>query len=126
MTAETPPSIEVRGYLHATILVRDLERTRRFYMSVLGLREIERPRFNFSGTWFAIGEQELHIVVKPDLPQDPAFSDDRHIALGVADFDGVTAKLEQHGIHYRRGTTPARRQIFFRDPDGNLIELQPV
>jgi catechol 2,3-dioxygenase-like lactoylglutathione lyase family enzyme len=23
------------------------------------------------------------------------------------------------------GSHPARRQIFFRDPDGNLIELQP-
>jgi len=24
------------------------------------------------------------------------------------------------------GSNPARRQIFFRDPDGNLIELQPA
>src|SRR5262245_25731172 len=117
--------IDVDKYLHATILVRDLERTRKFYTTVLGLKEIERPRFNFGGTWFAIGDQELHIVVQPNL-DDPAFTDDRHIALGVTDFDGVPAKLEALGIAYRRGTTPARRQIFFRDPDGNLIELQPA
>jgi catechol 2,3-dioxygenase-like lactoylglutathione lyase family enzyme len=117
--------IQVEKYLHATVLVRDLERTRAFYMRVLGLREIDRPRFNFGGTWFAIGDQELHIVVQPNLG-DPAFSDDRHIALGVTDFDGVPAKLEALGIPYRHGTSPARRQIFFRDPDGNLIELQPA
>ena len=118
--------IRIEKYLHATILVRDLRRTREFYTKVLGLQEIDRPRFNFSGTWFAIGEQELHIVVKDDLNGDPAFSDDRHIALGVADFDRVPADLEELGIHFRRGSNPARKQIFFRDPDGNLIELQPV
>jgi catechol 2,3-dioxygenase-like lactoylglutathione lyase family enzyme len=117
--------IQVESYLHATILVRDLERTRAFYTSVLGLREIDRPRLNFKGTWFAIGEHELHIVVRENLERDPAFSDDRHIALGVADFDGVPAKLEALGIPFRTGSNPARRQIFFRDPDGNLIELQP-
>ena len=85
--------IDVDKYLHATILVRDLERTRKFYKTVLGLKEIERPRFKFSGTWFAIGDQELHIVVKEDLSGDPAFSDDRHIALGVRDFDNVADKL---------------------------------
>ncbi|PYV14788.1 MAG: glyoxalase [Acidobacteria bacterium] len=118
--------IRVEKYLHATILVRDLERTRTFYTTVLGLEEIERPRFNFTGTWFAVGDTELHIVVKPDLAGDPAFSDDRHIAFGVADFEGVPEKLRRLGIPFRVGTNPARRQIFFRDPDGNLIELQPA
>ena len=117
--------IDVDRYLHATILVRDLERTRKFYKMVLGLKEIERPRFKFSGTWFAIGDQELHIVVRNDLSGDPAFSDDRHIALGVRDFDNVAEKLSSLGISFRQGSSPARRQIFFRDPDGNLIELQP-
>ena len=32
--------IRVEKYLHATILVRDLERTRTFYTTVLGLEEI--------------------------------------------------------------------------------------
>jgi catechol 2,3-dioxygenase-like lactoylglutathione lyase family enzyme len=118
--------IRVEKYLHATILVRDLRRTREFYTKVLGLQEIDRPRFNFSGTWFAVGEQELHIVVKDDLKGDPAFADDRHIALGVADFDGVPVALEELSIPFRRGSNPARQQIFFRDPDGNLIELQPL
>jgi glyoxylase I family protein len=117
--------IDVDRYLHATVLVRDLERTRKFYKAVLGLKEIERPRFKFSGTWFAIGDQELHIVVKEDLSGDPAFSDDRHIALGVRDFDNVADKLSAYGIPFRHGSSQARRQIFFRDPDGNLIELQP-
>lgn len=118
--------LEVRRYLHATILVRDLERTRKFYKTVVGLKEIDRPRLNFPGTWFAIADQELHIVVKDNLQGDPAFSDDRHIALAVANFDTVPKNLQSLGIPYRIGTNPARKQIFFRDPDGNLIEIQPA
>src|SRR5213596_3154070 len=100
--------IEVKSYRHATILARDLERTRCFYRAVLGLKEIERPSLNFAGTWFAVGEQELHI------------------ALALADFDKVPSFLQQMKIPFRMGSNPARRQIFFRDPDGNLIELQPA
>lgn len=118
--------IAVRRYLHATILVRDLERTRKFYKTVVGLKEIDRPRLNFPGTWFAIGDQELHIVVKDNLQGDPAFSDDRHIALGVANFDEVPKNLQSLGIPYRIGINPTLKQIFFRDPDGNLIEIQPA
>jgi catechol 2,3-dioxygenase-like lactoylglutathione lyase family enzyme len=92
---------------------------------VLGLKEIQRPGLTFPGTWFAIGEHELHIVVKDNLEGDPAFTDDRHIALAVADFDDLPARLEAQNIPFRRGSNPARKQIFFRDPDGNLIELQP-
>ena len=121
-----PGTIRVERYLHATILVRDLERTRAFYTGVLGLREVDRPRLGFAGTWFAVGEQELHIVVRDNLGPDPAFSDDRHIALGVADFAAVPARLEALGIPFRHGKSPERPQIFFRDPDGNLIELQPA
>jgi catechol 2,3-dioxygenase-like lactoylglutathione lyase family enzyme len=115
--------IRIDRYLHATVLVRDLERSRAFYRGVLGLQEIDRPRFNFKGTWFGIGDQELHLVVRDDLP---AIDDDRHIALGVPDFDRVPGELERLGIPFRRGTMPKLQQIFFRDPDGNLIELQPA
>jgi glyoxylase I family protein len=118
--------IQVLKYLHATILVQNLERTRKFYTGVLGLKEIQRPGLNFPGTWFAVGDQELHIVVKDNLERDPAFTDDRHIAFAVADFDNLPARLEAQSIPFRLGSNPARKQIFFRDPDGNLIELQPA
>jgi len=39
--------------------------------------------------------------------------------------DNVADKLSAYGIPFRHGSSQARRQIFFRDPDGNLIELQP-
>ena len=44
-----------------------------------------------------------------------------HIALAVAEFDGVPSFLQQMKIPFRMGSNPARRQIFFRDPDGNKL-----
>ena len=118
--------IQVEGYHHVTIFVRDLERTRKFYDTVLGLREIDRPPIRFKGCWFAIGELQLHVVVDDRRTDDPLFSDDRHFALAVSAFDQVPDKLERLGIPFHGGSTGRVQQIFFRDPDGNLIELQPL
>ena len=41
---------------HFSLPVTDLERSRRFYHEILGLREITRPPFDFPGVWFAVGD----------------------------------------------------------------------
>lgn len=116
--------IQVEAYHHVTIFVRDLERTREFYRTVLGFREIDRPPIRSEGCWFAVGDLQLHIVVDDQRTDDPLSSDDRHFALTVSEFDQVPEKLERLGVRFRSSSRPVR-QIFFRDPDGNLIELQP-
>ena len=60
-TSQTPQSAVTDGILgartvdHITLVASDLEASRRFYVDVLGMREVERPDFGFPGLWFQLG-----------------------------------------------------------------------
>ena len=76
------------NYLHAGATVPDLERSKRVYGDLRGLKEIERPDLGFPGAWDAIGDSQLHLMVPPpDRPAgdpDPQFTGRvRHIAVGA-------------------------------------------
>ena len=55
--------MEIRRLDHAALLVKDVERSRRFYGQVLGMEEVPRPsNFTFPGAWFRKGRAELHLI----------------------------------------------------------------
>ena len=120
----------VTAYLHAGITVRDLERARRFYSDLLGLKEIARPDLGFPGIWYAIGNCQLHLMVpregRPVGDPDGAFAGRvRHLALGVEEWEALTARLKAEGVPLRESapTPGGPRRVFVKDPDGNVLEL---
>lgn len=117
-------------YLHAGVTVRDLERAKRFYGELLGLKEVYRPDLGFPGAWYAIGETQLHLMVPPpDRPAgdpDPEFAGRlRHIAVGVADWESLGRRLRSEGVPVRDSAPSpgGPRRVFVKDPDGNVLEL---
>ncbi|MBO7748934.1 VOC family protein [Paenibacillus sp. MWE-103] len=121
--------IRHEGIHHVSLIVTDLERAKRFYEDVIGLREIPRPAFDFPGAWYGIGEggQQLHLIVHPGetLRGGGIDTRDGHFAIRVADFDETIAWLSEHGIEHRhnRNSITGFAQIFLTDPDRNIIEL---
>ena len=120
----------VGAYLHAGITVRDLERARRFYSDLLGLKEVARPDLGFPGIWYAIGACQLHLMVPPEGwpagEPDGAFAGRvRHLALGVEGWETLTARLKAEGVPLRESAPTPRgpRRVFVKDPDGNVLEL---
>jgi catechol 2,3-dioxygenase-like lactoylglutathione lyase family enzyme len=122
-------AIEIETLHHVSLSVTDLERARTFYSGVLGLREIERPAFDFPGAWFALGDRQLHLIVHPTprslrgtTEVDPR---DGHFALRVKSHGEALACLRAHGVEVRDNPRNATlwEQIHFTDPDGNVIEL---
>jgi glyoxylase I family protein len=125
---------------HVTLPVTDLERSRRFYRDVLGLREIERPPFDFPGAWFAIGSgaNHLHLIVSETSTFREGKgldSRDAHFALRVPSYLDAKAELEAKGYSTEKDrldllaleasphATAGFPQLYILDPDRNVIEI---
>jgi len=112
---------QVKQIDHVSVVINDVERSQRFYRDVLGLKEIAKPRtFNFVVVWFDLGNQHLHLLLKPQ----PDTISPRHFALRVADAGAARVWFRGQGIPVEETTLiPGADRFFIRDPDGNRIEI---
>jgi catechol 2,3-dioxygenase-like lactoylglutathione lyase family enzyme len=106
---------------HVSVIITEIERSRRFYRDLLGLKEIPKPRtFDFVALWFELGPTQLHLLQKP---QADTISP-RHFALRVADVAAARRHLTERGVPFEETTKiPGADRVFVRDPDGNRIEI---
>ena len=106
---------------HVSVIITDVERSRRFYRDLLGLKEINRPRtFDFIVLWFELGNHQLHLLLK----DQPDTHSPRHFALRVADAVAARRYFREHGVRTEETTPiPGADRFFIYDPDGNRIEI---
>ena len=127
----------VQALEHVTIRCAQLQRTRDFYVELIGLTEGERPDFPFRGYWLYLkAAPVIHLVEAADsggawggqiaLP-DPkegtgAFD---HVAFHGRDFEQMRAVLAAAGLNFRERVVPGDRlkQLFVPDPEGVLVEI---
>ena len=110
---------------HVAVHVQDVEKSKDFYLNVLGLAEIARPDFPFPGAWFRLGtQQELHLIGGRDSPVASA-TRGNHYALLIDNMDEWEARFKELGVDYlpRRTRPDGAFQIYVSDPDGHTIEL---
>ena len=110
---------------HVALHVANLERSYEFYTKVLQLESIPRPKFDFPGEWFRLGQhQELHLIARTDEPVKLA-NRNNHFALRVPDMASWFAHLKNIGAEFRppKARPDGAVQIFLQDPDGHWIEL---
>ncbi|MEX2287301.1 MAG: VOC family protein [Planctomycetaceae bacterium] len=89
----TAARIQVKCLDHVTLVVADLERSRQFYVGVLGMEEVERPGFSFAGCWFQAGGTQIHLILEHAesgpagifVPPHHASSRTHHFAFEVDD-----------------------------------------
>src|SRR4051794_24260201 len=53
---------------HVTLLVDDVDKAAAFYGGVLQMTAKPRPAFDFPGLFYRCGQQEIHLIVTPQLP----------------------------------------------------------
>ena len=106
---------------HCSVIITDVERSRRFYRDVLGLKEINKPRtFDFVVLWFDLGNMHIHLLLK----EEPDTISPRHFALRVADAASARTYFREHGLAIQETTPiPGADRFFIHDPDGNRIEI---
>jgi|TARA_Y100000310_G_scaffold345281_1_gene463382 glyoxylase I family protein len=117
--------MEFSSIHHISINVADTAQATAFYVGILGFQPIQRPDLGFNGAWVQMGDQQLHLleVENHEAPQG------QHFAFGVADIELSRNYLMENGIKVSdpNELDGVCRQCFFKDPSGNLLELnQPM
>jgi catechol 2,3-dioxygenase-like lactoylglutathione lyase family enzyme len=113
---------------HINIRCADAQRSRDFYVNIMGLAEGPRPPFASRGFWLYLGPEPIvHLVQKPaDEPvRGPGTGDLDHIAFEGVELDAFRSVLSKAGIAFREAVVPRDQtvQIFVLDPDGVQLEL---
>jgi catechol 2,3-dioxygenase-like lactoylglutathione lyase family enzyme len=112
---------------HINLRTADVERSKDFYVTVLGLRVGPRPPIASVGYWLYLGEQPVvHLVQRaPEAPPPAESSAIDHIAFHGIDFVSTRTRLREAGIAFREAVVPrdGTLQLFVHDPDGVKIEL---
>ncbi len=126
--------LRVKTLDHVTLVVKDLDKSRRFYVDVLGMRETRRPAFSFEGLWFQAGTTQIHLI-KEYAGSGPAgnlvaaerrTARTHHFAFEVDDAEATIAWLKKCEVKILDGPKPrpdGYMQVFVEDPDGHVVEL---
>jgi catechol 2,3-dioxygenase-like lactoylglutathione lyase family enzyme len=119
---------------HLVLTVADIEATTRFYERALGFkRETFRGPDGRERYALTFGRQKINLqdtsTVTPTKAARPTFGSGDFCLIAAVPLDDVIAHLHDEKIVLeagpvpRRGAVGALRSIYFRDPDGNLVEV---
>ncbi|HEU4321944.1 MAG TPA: VOC family protein [Roseiflexaceae bacterium] len=120
--------MEILDTHHIAIYTAQFERLRAFYTGTLGLPEVG----GFEGyniIFIAAGSTAIELIEHnaPGVPSSELGWN--HLALEVADIDAACAELQGRGVFFHEppfdfpADRPRARVAFFKDPDGNVLEL---
>jgi catechol 2,3-dioxygenase-like lactoylglutathione lyase family enzyme len=122
--------MEIERLDHWVLTVRDVDATVAFYERVLGMQPIT---FGGGRRALAFGQQKinLHPAEAPLRPhaRRPTPGSADVCLITRAPIEEVVAELENAGVAIEQGPVPRTgalgpiTSVYFRDPDGNLIEI---
>lgn len=130
-------TLNVRSMDHVTLVVSDVEASRQFYVGLLGLREVERPAFDFDGAWFQCGPVQIHVTLSDENSGLPGWADrnvgrasrGHHFAFQVDDVPQAVQLISNANVQIvagPKGRPDGATQVYVADPDGHLVELFSV
>jgi catechol 2,3-dioxygenase-like lactoylglutathione lyase family enzyme len=125
--------MQIKDILHVAIRTMDLDATRKFYVEVLGLKIDPKrpPTVPAPGVWLDFKDTQIHVIAGEKAYGDVdtgtyGGGNVDHFAVRAVGYDAWRTHLETHGCDYRQNDVKAlgQWQIFTRDPNGIVIELQ--
>lgn len=119
---------------HLVLTVADIEATTQFYERVLGFeREFFRGPEGQPRHALLFGRQKINLQDRatetPTKARVPTLGSGDFCLIAGVPLDDVIAHLKKEGVAIeagpvaRRGALGPIRSVYFRDPDGNLIEV---
>lgn len=116
---------------HLVLTVKDIEATCRFYTEVMGMSVMtfggNRKALRFGQQKINLHQKGHEINPKAACPTmgsaDLCFIADTPVEQVVLELNEKNVEILEGGIVERTGATGGIRSVYFRDPDGNLIEV---
>ena len=124
--------MELKQIHHIAIINSDLNKSKHFYIDILGLeliREVYRKERDDYKLDLKIGDSEIELFIIKNRPARPSYPESyglRHLAFKVDDIEGVVKELETKGVKceaIRLDEITNKRMTFFFDPDNQPLEL---
>jgi catechol 2,3-dioxygenase-like lactoylglutathione lyase family enzyme len=126
--------VQVRHIDHVTLVVKDVDASRRFYVGLLGMTEVPRPAFPFDGAWFKAGATLIHLIREHEQSGPAGFpvevlrrsSRNHHFAFEVDDARAAAERLKAVGVELlddAKLRPDGAIQVFLTDPDHHVVEL---
>ena len=123
----------LQGLHHVALIGADVERSKRFYVDLLGLRVVAENYRAERRSWkvdlAGPGGLRLELFTFPDAPPRPSRPEAqglRHLAFAVADVEAMRAHLQACSVEceeIRVDEYTGRRFFFCADPDHLPIEF---
>lgn len=130
----------MNGLFETALFVRDLSRAADFYQDVLGL---DKFRETDGACVFAVAKRQLLLLISEEkartssktpggeVPPCVAGTGEvvgaGHVAFTVteSELEAWRSRLQSHGVELLNEVVwePGGRSLYFRDPDGHLLEL---
>jgi catechol 2,3-dioxygenase-like lactoylglutathione lyase family enzyme len=126
--------VKVKHIDHITLVVRDVDASRKFYVGLLGMTEVARPAFSFDGAWFRAGATLIHLIKEHDRSGPAGYpvevlvrsSRNHHFAFEVDDARASAEMLKSMGVELlddAKLRPDGAVQVFLTDPDHHVVEL---
>jgi len=139
----------IKGILHTSITVSNLERSMMFYRDILGLELLFTRESSGEGLSKGVGVENAHLKIAMFRVGDdflelieyvtpkcdpkglrPCDIGSMHVAFHVKDIEQMGQRLENHGYHFNapprhitEGSMKGWTWAYFKDPDGAQLEL---
>lgn len=132
----TVPALDFVGLIHEGIPVSkaNLEACVKFYVEVLGLKLLPRPKALddiVPGAWIGDADDnvQFHLIAKEDElrpgPGAPIAPAGRHTAFRIKDVEAFRARMTALGVPFEEvGSLIGEPQLFVKDPEGHTWEFQ--
>lgn len=109
------PAFEGKSLNHVTLSVSNVEKSREFYASILGVSTVSTQK---NGINLGLGDSFLGLYAIKEPPRI------NHFCIGLDEFRVQVAaeRLKQFGISPR--VRKDKPEVYFKDPDGITVQLE--